>query len=377
MGPSPPRRPPSRPPSRPPHRPQHPPPPGPGAGLRRRLAARLGRVAGAQPVRLSGGRSAATVRLGRPGHPGRPGAIVIKITPAPAFGVQNPTRGTHPAPPPPVTDGTPDHAVPPAARPAGPRAARAGETRDTASPLFAVDPALEGRLMAALARFGFAPAPAAMFRHGPHLCLAYPFQPGRIGHPPDAALARLLRRLHRLPPAALPPLPAPQDTAALVARAIHRLAQEPDGPALAARVTAAAQAARRAPTPATAPLHGDPVPGNVLHGPRGVRLIDWHSAHRGDPCRDLALALSPAMHVIHGLPPRTAAERADFLAAYGCAATADRLTATAALHHARMIGHCLWRLDRGDRIYGPACDAEIAALRGIPASRADPAAPAL
>ncbi len=344
-------------------------PPTTGTALRQRLAARLGWIGGARPVRLSGGRSAATIRLGR-----GPCAVVIKITRAPRTDPRHPTLDAIVT----VPGDTPPPSAEPTARPVA--SVRASASPDThparpcpttaptapASPLFPVDPALEGRLMAALARRGFAPAPAAMFRHGPHTCLAYRFQPGRTGHPPDAALARLLRRLHGLAPAALPPLPGPRDTAGLVARATDRLRREPDGHALLARLEAAAQAARRSAPDRCVPLHGDPVPGNVLRGPRGLRLIDWHSAHRGDPCHDLALALSPAMQLIHGLPPCTAPHRAAFLAAYGCPVSADRLAMTAALHHARMIGHCLWRLDRGDAAYGPACDAEIAALRALP-----------
>ena len=377
-------------------------PPISDTALRRRLAARLGWLAGAQPVRLSGGRSAATIRLGR-----GPCAVVIKITRAPRAG--NIPRNTAAARdgcllPSAIQRGRPGKSAPVPNPPPNPaltrtsarmpsngssastgrivprsQTARFSEVAETgptgaASPLFPVDPVLEGRLMAALARRGIAPVPTAMFRHGPDVCLAYRYQSGRAGHPPDGALARLLRRLHALSPAALPPLPVPQDTTALVARAVAWLLGEPDGPKLVARIGAASRAAHRAAPPRHAPLHGDPVPGNVLHGPRGVRLIDWHSAHRGDPCHDLALALSPAMQVIHGLPPCTARQRSVFLAAYGCAAAADRLAATAALHHARMIGHCLWRLDRGDAAYGPARAAEITALRRLaPTDWDDPA----
>jgi len=209
--------------------------------------------------------------------------------------------------------------------------------------------------------------PATAIRHGTAICLVYPFQPGRTGRSPGAPLARLLRRLHAVPRTVLAHLPGPpQGRATLLARACDRLAEEPDGPALAARIAAAANAARIPPPGGAVPLHGDPVPGNVVHGPRGVGLIDWHSAHCGDPCHDLALALSPAMQVIHDLPPCDAARRDGFLSAYGCPATTARFAATVALHHALMVGHCLWRQARGDGAYGPALCAEIAALRALP-----------
>jgi aminoglycoside phosphotransferase (APT) family kinase protein len=226
--------------------------------------------------------------------------------------------------------------------------------------------------MAALSRQGLAARPVMALRHGPDLCLAYPFRPGRTGRPPNAALARLLRRLHGLPRAALPHLPdPPAGRDALLAAALDRLTAEPDGRALGRRIATAAATARTPPPGGARALHGDPVPGNVVQDGRGAFLIDWHSTHRGDPCHDLALALSPAMQVIHGLPPCTVACRDEVLAAYGCPETAARYAATAAFHHALMIGHCLWRLDRGDRAYRPALTAEIAALRrlGSPAAR--------
>ncbi|MGS4946373.1 phosphotransferase family protein [Meridianimarinicoccus sp. RP-17] len=341
-----------------------PPPPVAGPALRRRLAARLGARAGDGPVRLTGGRSAAAVRLGRGAD-----AVVVKISRAPGG------AGRVSAPVGPAERDTGRAFSPAAPRTPGdrPRPAPRDDGHDAhgvngiGGALFPVDPLLEIRVMAALARRGLAARPAAAFRHGPDICLAYPFQAGRAGQPPGPALARLLRRLHTLPPAALPHLPGPPDgRAALLARARDRLQREPDGRALGDCIAAAADAARCPPPGGARPLHGDPVPGNVVHGAHGPRLIDWHSAHRGDPCHDLALALSPAMQVIHGLPPRTPSQRRAFLAAYGCPATTARLDATAALHHGLMIGHCLWRQERGDRAYGPAHDAEITALRALP-----------
>lgn len=331
-------------------------PPIPGAALRLRLAARLGPVAGTQPTRLSGGRSATAFRFGR-----GPDAVVVKMSPIPrASGPWTTSR---------------DRAAARGARPV-PAIAPAPTNRGGSAPdrtgsggaLFPVDPLLEIHVMTMLARRGLAALPTMAIRHGPDLCLAYPFQAGRTGQPPGPALARLLRRLHRLPPTALPHLPRPPNgRGILLIRAMERLAQEPDGPALGTRVITATAAARATPPGGMVPLHGDPVPGNVVHGPRGARLIDWHSVHRGDACHDLALALSPAMQVIHGLSPCTAAKRDIFLAAYGDQATTARFMATVAWHHGLMIGHCLWRLARGDCAYGPALTAEIAALRALPA----------
>lgn len=338
----------------------------PAAALWRRLAARIGpgaAIAHAPVTRLSGGRSATTLRLGAGVQ-----ARVLKITraapPVPAPDRDAGFRAGH-------------SAGRPSGRGAGPDTAEdtAPDTRQdpaigtgSRAALFPVDPWIEARARHALARRGLAQRPETVFRHGPDICLVYRYQPGRTGQPPGPGLARLLRRLHDLPTAALPFLPETHAAAhaALLTRALDRLRTEPDGTALVSRVAAARARDRAALGRAAVALHGDPVPGNVVRDGGRTRLIDWHSAQRGDPCHDIALALSPAMLVIHGLPPCTAARRDAFLAAYGCAATTVRFRATVALRHALMIGHCLWRWGQGDRAYGPALDAELAALRGLP-----------
>jgi len=300
---------------------------------------------------LSGGRSATTLQIGKGSH-----ALVFKITRLPTHAAAKAATA--------IAEIGRRRPVP---RLRWCAWASGGSPHGTICGLFEIDPLLEPQVMAALARRGLAAPPAAAFRQGANFCLVYPFAPGRTGQPPGPALARLLRRLHDLPTAALPRLRgSPDGHDALLALAIRRLEGEPDGRALCARVAAARRAAR-APLPkGRVPLHGDPAPGNVVAGRHGLLLIDWHSAHSGDPCHDIAVALSPAMQVINGLPACSVAQRAAFLAAYGCPSTAARHAATEALRHGLMIGHCLWRLESGDAAYGPALAAELAALRALP-----------
>jgi thiamine kinase-like enzyme len=47
-------------------------------------------------------------------------------------------------------------------------------------------------------------------------------------------------------------------------------------------------------------LHTDVVPGNLILGEKGLRLIDWQCPAIGDPIVDIMMFLSPGMHKIYG-----------------------------------------------------------------------------
>jgi thiamine kinase len=47
-------------------------------------------------------------------------------------------------------------------------------------------------------------------------------------------------------------------------------------------------------------LHTDVVPGNLILGNKGLRLIDWQCPAIGDPIVDIVMFLSPGMHKIYG-----------------------------------------------------------------------------
>lgn len=233
---------------------------------------------------------------------------------------------------------------------------------DRAGALFPLDPDAEARTLAALSGAGLAPRPVARFRFGRDEGLIYDHAEGRPLAALDPALAPLLSRLHAGPPGAIRNLRhRPALVPALVDRGRRHLAAAgwDDAPLLAHAAAALALPGLAAPRL----IHGDPVPGNVLAGPRGLLLIDWQCAHLGDPVRDLALALSPAMHLAYGSAPPGPAEVRAFRAAYGDPAVLDRFDCLAVAFHLQVIGHCLWRLDRGEAPYRAALDAEAAALR--------------
>jgi aminoglycoside phosphotransferase (APT) family kinase protein len=109
-------------------------------------------------------------------------------------------------------------------------------------------------------------------------------------------------------------------------------------------------------------LHGDPVPGNILVTPDGLRLIDWQCPAVGDPVEDLALFLSPAMQLIYRGAPLTRAEGDAFTAAYADPQVQDRLNAMQPWHHWAMAAYCAWKAARGAQRYAQAMELELAAL---------------
>lgn len=235
-------------------------------------------------------------------------------------------------------------------------------TRPTqAGALFPLVPEAEAAALAALSRHGLAPRPLARFRFGPEDGLLYAHAEGRPLAALDPDVAALLARVHGLPTGRVPAL---RSRRALVPALIERARRHLCAAGWEdARLAAPVAAALAEPTAALRIVHGDPVPANILAGPGGLIAIDWQCAHMGDPARDLALALSPAMHVAYGATPPDAAAVDAFRARYPDAAVLDRLDRLAVAFHLQVIGHCLWRLDRGDLPYSAALEAEAAALR--------------
>ena len=59
-------------------------------------------------------------------------------------------------------------------------------------------------------------------------------------------------------------------------------------------------------------IHTDVVAGNLIFGPEGLSLINWQCPALGDPVVDVAMFLSPGMHMIFGTGNFTAFEREAF-----------------------------------------------------------------
>lgn len=108
-------------------------------------------------------------------------------------------------------------------------------------------------------------------------------------------------------------------------------------------------------------IHGDAVPGNIIHSDQGIKLIDWQCPALGDPCEDMAAWLSPAMQWLYTGHVPDPADAAEFLAVFP-PETRDRYTALAPLFHWRMAAHCLWRAEQGSSDYRHALSLELGAL---------------
>jgi len=230
-----------------------------------------------------------------------------------------------------------------------------------ANPMFPNDPVAEALTLRHLSGRGLAPEFRALLRTPKGACLVYRYAPGAAWRGNPAPVARLLRRLHRLPaPDGLRALPGDADD--LVAQTRRILAHLP---VEQAQRHLARQPAQAQPPPARcdALLHGDVVPGNlVVEGDRAI-LIDWQCPARGDPVEDLAIFLSPAMQQLYRGSPLSGSERAAFLAEYDDPETVARLHALAPWHHWRMAAYCLWRMHCGASEYAAGYAMERDALR--------------
>jgi hypothetical protein len=106
-------------------------------------------------------------------------------------------------------------------------------------------------------------------------------------------------------------------------------------------------------------LHGDPTPANSVITPRGLTFVDWQCPAIGDPVHDLAIALSPAMHVVDGAAPLSAAQIDSLLSSYANAEVTDRYRTLAALYHWRMACYCQWKAQSGETAFAAAGMAEF------------------
>jgi aminoglycoside phosphotransferase (APT) family kinase protein len=216
------------------------------------------------------------------------------------------------------------------------------------SPLFPNSAADEAAALRFAAPQGLAPALRAA---GPDWVIRS-HAPGRPWRSDPGLAARLLARLHALPPPASF-APRPGGSAAILAQAaaIGAPWPAPADPGIG-------------PPARPAPLHGDPVPGNILVHRGSALLIDWQCPAAGDPAEDIALFLSPAMQWLYRGAPLSADDTAAFLAAYGDAAAVARYRALAPLLHWRIAAHCAWRARRGDAGYARALRLEQALAPG-------------
>jgi hypothetical protein len=222
------------------------------------------------------------------------------------------------------------------------------------SPLFPNDPKAEVTALALLARSGLSPT---LLAHGQDW-IAYKHLPGHTWQADPATVATALKTLHAIDPLAMPLRVAPNGSVPLLTQAIAiaNLCSgplPPPPPDLSIPETSARL------------IHGDAVPGNMIHHNGKITLIDWQCPALGDPTEDIATFLSPAMQWLYRGSALTIQEISIFRTNIP-AKTMARYDLLAPLYHWRMAAHCLWKSEQGATDYAMALQMELAALQALP-----------
>ena len=111
-------------------------------------------------------------------------------------------------------------------------------------------------------------------------------------------------------------------------------------------------------------LHTDVVPGNLILGEKGLRLIDWQCPAIGDPIVDIMMFLSPGMHKIYGPGKLSMKDYQTFLMNL-TPKLRSRYNIIGPLYHWRLAAYCFWKAEQGFIEYEKAALAEIDLLKMI------------
>ena len=111
-------------------------------------------------------------------------------------------------------------------------------------------------------------------------------------------------------------------------------------------------------------LHTDVVPGNLILGEKGLRLIDWQCPAIGDPIVDIMMFLSPGMHEIYGSGKLSMKDHETFLMNL-TPTLRSRYSKLGRLYHWRLAAYCFWKAEQGFIEYENAALAEINLLNMI------------
>ena len=111
-------------------------------------------------------------------------------------------------------------------------------------------------------------------------------------------------------------------------------------------------------------LHTDVVPGNLILGDKGLRLIDWQCPAIGDPIVDIMMFLSPGMHKIYGSGKLSMKDHQTFLMNL-TPKLRSRYNMLGPLYHWRLAAYCFWKAEQGFIEYEKAALAEIDLLKMI------------
>jgi thiamine kinase len=111
-------------------------------------------------------------------------------------------------------------------------------------------------------------------------------------------------------------------------------------------------------------LHTDVVPGNLILGDEGLRLIDWQCPAIGDPIVDIMMFLSPGMHEIYGSGKLSMKDHEVFLMSL-TSELRNRYNSIGPIYHWRLAAYCFWKAEQGFMEYENAALAEIDLLKMI------------
>jgi len=111
-------------------------------------------------------------------------------------------------------------------------------------------------------------------------------------------------------------------------------------------------------------LHTDIVPGNLILGDEGLRLIDWQCPAIGDPIVDIMMFLSPGMHEIYGSGKLSMKDHEVFLKSL-TSNLRNRYNIIGPLYHWRLAAYCFWKAEQGFIEYENAALEEINLLKMI------------
>lgn len=226
--------------------------------------------------------------------------------------------------------------------------------------VFPNDPQAEMRALTALTGTGLAPEYVASIGTRTGVCLVYHYLAGNPIDHADAEAMDMLGKLHSLPPVS--GLRHVETTPAKLLREGRNILSGLETEPASRLLRHMPEQTDIRPGPARF-VHGDPVPANILS--RGTQrfLIDWQCPGVGDASADLAIALSPAMHVVYGAALLTPEAEDDALSAYPDKATIARYKALRPYYLWRMAAYCAWKAAQGEAIYAQAFEVEFDVLR--------------
>lgn len=231
---------------------------------------------------------------------------------------------------------------------------------DAGTPLFANDPRAEVAVLTHLAGRGLAPDLLAFTQTHFGACLLYRFVEGDIWQQDACLVARILGQLHQYKTPIGHDVPhSTYDHDLSMSSMLSGLSKDD-----AADLLRLKPAAVPDPPARRSLLHGDPVPANIIVAQSGPVMIDWQCPKIGDPCEDIAIFLSPAMHQLYGSVPLTRNTTDQFLSHYPCQKTVERYSRLARYFHWRMAVYCAWKLKAGATDYAAAFRLELEALEG-------------